>query len=256
MSDFQQIDPQQRKAVLNYMLEASILRSCSGVMGIGKRRERTFGFRRFIELVSVFTIPSVVKVFHGKQGLAEVHELTFAVGKSVSPVLLTLGGRSLSTTYVDWPRRRPLAESTELKGCSQWLGSGLPMHCALCQGIGCELLPTEISNGYSKRAETMLEQLREEFGLESEQTAVLIDSDRNATWWTHFPALYCNAAIADALLHFGRKQTSTFSTYLRFDPNSYGATLISSQDGRLVFKEEFCEFFADSIGFSGGEKKS
>lgn len=60
---------------------------------------------------------------------------------------------------------------------------------------------------------------------------------------------------ADALLHFGRKQTPTLSTYLRFDPNSYGATLIPSQDGRLVFKEEFCEFFADAIGFSGGDKK-
>ncbi|MCE7517134.1 DEAD/DEAH box helicase [Halomonas titanicae] len=199
MSGFQQIDPQQRKAVLNYMLETGILHSDSGLMGIGKRGERTFGFRHFMELVSVFTTPPMVKVFHGKQELGEVHELTFAVGESGSPVLLTLGGRSWSTTYVDWPRRRAFVEPTELRGRSQWLGSGLPMHFALCQGIECELLSTEIPNGYSKRAETMLEQLREEFGwLESEQTTVLIDSDRNATWWTFSGAIF-NAAMADAL---------------------------------------------------------
>ena len=60
---------------------------------------------------------------------------------------------------------------------------------------------------------------------------------------------------ADALLHFGRKKTPELYTYLRFDPNSYGATLVPTHDGRLVFKEEFCEFFADKIGYDGGKKR-
>nr|WP_299244204.1 DEAD/DEAH box helicase [uncultured Halomonas sp.] len=199
MPGFQGIAPAQRNAVLRYMLETGILHSDSGLLGIGERGERTFGYQHFMDLVSVFTTPPMVKVFHGKQELGEVHELTFAVGEEGSPALLTLGGRNWSTTYVDWPRRRAYVEPTELKGRSQWLGSGQPMHFALCQAIESELLSEDILEGYSKRAEALLEQLREEFGwLEAGQTTVLVDSDRNATWWTFAGAVF-NAAMADAL---------------------------------------------------------
>ncbi|SHE75460.1 ATP-dependent helicase Lhr and Lhr-like helicase [Modicisalibacter ilicicola DSM 19980] len=208
MPGFKLIDAKQRSAVLHYMLETGILHSDSGLLSIGERGERTFGYQHFMELVSVFTTPPMVKVFHGKQELGEVHELTFAVGKEGSPALLTLGGRNWSTTYVDWPRRRAYVESTELRGRSQWLGSGQPMHFTLCQAIEGELLSEEIPEGYSKRAEVLLEQLREEFGwLEPGQTAVLIDSERNATWWTFAGAVF-NAAMADALGDLADKVSS------------------------------------------------
>ncbi|MDI4636712.1 DEAD/DEAH box helicase [Halomonas sp. BMC7] len=199
MPGFQRIAPEQRRDVLRYMVDTGILHSDGGMLGIGDKGERSFGYQYFMELVSVFTTPPMVKVFHGKQELGEVHELTFAVRDSDSPALLTLGGRNWSTTYVDWPRRRAYVEPTELKGRSQWLGSGQPMHFALCQAIEANLLSENTPESYSKRAATLLEGLREEFGwLESGQTTVLIDSDRNATWWTFAGAVF-NAAMADAL---------------------------------------------------------
>lgn len=208
MPGFQGISAAQRKAVLRYMLETGILHSDGGLLGIGERGERTFGYQHFMELVSVFTTPPMVKVFHGKQELGEVHELTFAVGDSDSPTLLTLGGRNWSTTYVDWPRRRAFVEPTELKGRSQWLGSGQPMHFSLCQAIEAELLSTDIPDGYSKRASTLLDGLREEFGwLEAGQTTVLVDSDRNATWWTFAGAVF-NAAMTGALGDLADKVSS------------------------------------------------
>lgn len=164
MPGFQRIAPAQRRDVLRYMLDTGILHSDGGMLGIGDKGERSFGYQHFLELVSVFTTPPMVTVFHGKQELGEVHELTFAVGDTESPTLLTLGGRNWSTTYVDWPRRRAFVEATELRGRSQWLGSVQPMHFELCQAIESELLSTEVPDGYSKRASTLLEGLREEFG--------------------------------------------------------------------------------------------
>lgn len=208
MPGFQRIAPEHRSAVLRYMLDTGILHSDGGMLGIGDRGERTFGYQYFMELVSVFTTPPMVKVFHGKQELGEVHEVTFAVGEAGSPALLTLGGRNWCTTYVDWPRRRAFVEPTELKGRSQWLGSGQPMHFELCQAIEAELLTEDIPDGYSKRAMALLEQLREEFGwVEEGQTTVLVDSDRNATWWTFAGAVF-NAAMADALGDLADKVSS------------------------------------------------
>lgn len=208
MPGFQRIAPEQRRDVLRYMLDTGILHSDGGMLGIGDKGERSFGYQHFMELVSVFTTPPMVKVFHGKQELGEVHELTFAVGDTESPALLTLGGRNWCTTYVDWPRRRAFVEPTELRGRSQWLGSGQPMHFELCQAIESELLSTDVPDGYSKRASTLLEGLREEFGwLEAGQTTVLVDSDRNATWWTFAGAVF-NAAMADALGDLADKVSS------------------------------------------------
>lgn len=208
MPGFERIEPAQRSAVLRYMLETGILHSDGGLLGIGERGERTFGYQHFIELVSVFTTPPMVKVFHGRQELGEVHELTFAVGDTDSPALLSLGGRNWCTTYVDWPRRRAFVEPTELRGRSQWLGSGQPMHFVLCQAIESELLSADMPEGYSKRAVTLLEGLREEFGwVEEGQTTVLVDSDGNATWWTFAGAVF-NAAMADALGDLAAKVSS------------------------------------------------
>lgn len=208
MPGFQQIDPKQCRAVLSFMLETGILHSDGGLLSIGERGERTFGYQHFMELVSVFTTPPMVKVFHGKQELGEVHELTFAVGDSDTPTLLTLGGRNWSTTYVDWPRRKAYVQPTELRGRSQWLGSGQPMHLELCQAIEGQLLSEDIPDGYSNRAKQLLDQLREEFGwMEQEQTSVQIDSNRNATWWTFAGAVF-NTAMANALSELADKVSS------------------------------------------------
>ncbi|XKF14680.1 DEAD/DEAH box helicase [Halomonas sp. BLK-85] len=208
MPGFERSAPEQRSAVLRHMQETGILHSDGGLLSIGDRGERTFGYRHFMELVSVFTTPPMVKVFHGRQELGEVHELTFAVGDTDSPALLTLGGRNWCTTYVDWPRRRAFVEPTELRGRSQWLGSGQPMHFELCQAIESELLSTDVPYGYSKRASTLLDGLREEFGwLEAGQTSVLVDNDCNATWWTFAGAVF-NAAMANALGDLADKVSS------------------------------------------------
>jgi len=59
---------------------------------------------------------------------------------------------------------------------------------------------------------------------------------------------------ADRLLHFGRKTTEALEIDLHFSPNGYRATLVPTQDDRLVFKQEFAVFHAEDAGYAGGTK--
>jgi ATP-dependent Lhr-like helicase len=198
MPGFLQLEDKELSSVVEYMNSNGTLHSDSGVLGIGSTGERTFGQKNFMELFSVFTSPPMVKVFHGKQELGEVHQLTFAV-KEEGPSLLTLGGRSWQTKYIDWARKKAYVEPTEMRGRSQWLSTGQPMHFEMCQAVAEILSKEGLSEGLSTRSQNLLEGLQEEFGwLEGGGTTLLIDSDGNANWWT-FAGRLLNSALAETL---------------------------------------------------------
>lgn len=198
MPGFSAIADDDKGQVIDYMLSAGVLHSDSGVLGIGRTGEKAFGQKNFMELFSVFTSPPMVKVFHGKQELGEVHQLTFAV-KDEGPALLTLGGRSWQTKYIDWPRKKAYVEPTDMRGRSQWLSAGQPMHYEMCQAIARVLSLGSKVEGLSSRSEGLLEELQEEFGwLEEGKSTLLIDTDGNANWWT-FSGGLLNAAFSEGL---------------------------------------------------------
>ena len=86
-----------------------------------------------------------------------------------------------------------------MRGRSQWLSAGQPMHYEMCQAI-VEILSIERqSEGISTRAEKVLDDLQEEFAwLEQGKTTLLIDANGNAHWWT-FAGRLLNAAFAETL---------------------------------------------------------
>lgn len=198
MPGFLQLEDKELSSVVGYMNSNGTLHSDTGVLGIGSTGERAFGQKNFMELFSVFTSPPMVKVFYGKQELGEVHQLTFAV-KNEGPALLTLGGRSWQTKYIDWARKKAYVEPTEMRGRSQWLSAGQPMHFEMCQAVAKILFKEGLSEGLSTRSQNLLEGLQEEFGwLEKGKTTLLIDSDGNANWWT-FAGRLLNSALAETL---------------------------------------------------------
>ncbi len=195
---FKSIPPAKLLQSIDYMINTGILHSDSGILGIGSKGERSFGQKNFMELFSVFTSPPMVKVFYGKQELGEVHQLTFAV-KEEGPSVLTLGGRSWQTKYIDWPRKKAYVEPTEMRGRSQWLSAGQPMHYEMCQSMASVLRSESIYEGLSARAISLLEQIREEFDwITPNATTLIIDADKNVIWWTFSGKLF-NAVIASAL---------------------------------------------------------
>lgn len=198
MPGFSAIGQESRTRMTKHMETSGILHSDGGILGIGRAGERLFGQKNFMELFSVFTSPPMVKVFHGKQELGEVHQITFAT-REEGPARLTLGGRSWQTKYVDWARKIAYVEPTDMRGRSQWLSMGQPMHFVMCQAIQSVLSSEEVFDWLSNRGKELLEGLREEFGwVDSDKTVLLYDDAGNATWWT-FAGRLLNSTVAHLL---------------------------------------------------------
>lgn len=197
----------QLNELIRYMMGIEILHSDQGLMSIGDSGERRFGKKNFMALFSVFLSPPSVKVFHGKKEIGEVHQSTFMV-KEDAPCVLTLGGRSWQTQYIDWPRRKAYVEPTELHGRSQWLSSEQPLHFDLCQAITRVLARDDAPITLSRRAVALMEELREEYGwVELAKTFLISHGDGYIVWWT-FAGKLVNAAIATALENEAQKVVS------------------------------------------------
>jgi ATP-dependent helicase Lhr and Lhr-like helicase len=191
-------EPDSLNRLIQYMIDTEILHSDQGLLSIGDSGERQFGKKNFMELFSVFLSPPLVKVLHGKQEIGEVHQSTFIV-KEDGPCVLTLGGRSWQTKYIDWPRRKAYVEPTELRGRSQWLSSGQPLHFELCQAITRVLVRGDMPVTLSHRARELMEELRDEYDwVEPSKTFLITYDDGYVVWWT-FAGKLVNAAIATAL---------------------------------------------------------
>jgi ATP-dependent Lhr-like helicase len=184
--------------ILDFMLETGILHTDQGLLGIGRSGERQFGAKHFMDLFSVFVSPPSIKVFHGRQEIGEVPQSTFIL-KEEGPRVLTLGGRAWATKYIDWPRRKAYVEPTELRGRSQWLSAGQPLHFALCQAVARVLAREAPPVAFSRRALAHMAALRESFDwVESGKTFLIADAHDRLVWWT-FAGRLVNAAMAHAL---------------------------------------------------------
>jgi len=189
---------EQLNELVAYMTQTGILHSDQGLLSIGETGERTFGRKNFMELFSVFLTPPLVKVFHGREEIGEVHQSTFIV-REESPSVLTLGGRSWQTKYIDWARRKAYVEPTELRGRSQWLSSGQPLGFDLCQAISRVLAQEAVPVAFSKRASEMMDEVSEDYDwIEVNKTFLISYADGQIVWWT-FAGKLVNAAIASAL---------------------------------------------------------
>ncbi len=193
--------------IIQYMIDTEILHSDQGLLSIGQSGERQFGKRNFMELFSVFLSPPLVKVFHGRQEIGEVHQTTFIL-KEDTPSVLTLGGHSWQTKTIDWPRRKAYVEPTELRGRSQWLSTGQPLHFHLCQAVARVLARNDTPVAFSKRALELMETLREEYDwVEPCKTFLISYEDDYIVWWT-FAGKIINASIAMILAGEANKVVS------------------------------------------------
>ena len=199
------VDADQLERIMRFMTQTGILHADQGILGIGKDGERQFGDKHFMALFSVFVSPPSVKVFHGRQEIGEVHQSTFIL-KEDGPSVLTLGGRSWQTKYVDWPRRKAYVEPTDLRGRSRWLSAGQPLPFALCQAMTRMLAREDFPAKFSRRAVEFMQTLREEYDwVEPGRSFLIHGEDGGLVWWT-FAGKLVNAAIAAAIPQALRNQ--------------------------------------------------
>ena len=195
---FSAMSPEDTNAVLAHMVKQGLLFDDAGLLSIGPEGERSFGYRNFKEIFSVFTSPPLFTVLHGRAELGQVHDASFLVRGGREPVLL-LAGRSWRVTNLDWPRRLAYVEPSEMPGRSQWLGSPGALHFDLCRAIRRVLVTGHCPASLSARAADRLANLQRDFPwLVDDATTIVRDPDGDIRWWT-FAGLRSNAAVSAAL---------------------------------------------------------
>jgi ATP-dependent helicase Lhr and Lhr-like helicase len=204
--------------LIEYMLNNQILSEDQGILWLGAKGEDFYGYRNFMELLSVFTSPPLFLVLHGRQELGFVDEITF-LGKTGCPRILLLGGRAWQVNHIDWQRRVAYVEATAAEGKSRWQGEGQALGYDLCQTIKKVLMKQCEREHWSRRARDRIEILREEFPwLESDSSTVVTDSTGQVKWWT-FAGGYANATLANELgtMTRSRVQHDNFTVSFRSD---------------------------------------
>ncbi len=195
MPAFRRMDDADGSAVVDHMIAGGILFEDSGILSFGPQGERSYGYRNFMEVLTVFTGDPLFVVRHGREELGHVHPASFLVRSGQRPVIL-LAGRSWAVLHIDWRRRAAYVEPTREAGRSQWLGSGQPLHFDLCRAVRRVLARGEPAVNLTARGKQALESLVEGFSWVNEHgTAVVRESGGSQSWWT-FAGLAANSALA------------------------------------------------------------
>lgn len=195
---FASMPPERIEEVVKWMLEHGFLWEDQGILGMGPSGENAYGRKHFLELLSVFSSPPLFEVFHGRQDLGFVDDLTF-LGKQDGPRVILLGGRAWRVTHVDWRRRAAYVEASEDKGRSRWKGEGRGLAFRLCQAVKRILVDSETRSCCSRRAGERLAEIRSGFSwLTPEGSVILTKTGTETEWWT-FAGAGANATLASAL---------------------------------------------------------
>jgi ATP-dependent Lhr-like helicase len=212
---FAEMPPERIQEVVAWMLTQGMLWEEQGILGIGQKGEETYGRRHFMELLSVFLSPPLFAVFHGRQELGFVDELTF-MGKQDGSRVLLLGGRAWRVTHIDWQRKVAHVEVSEDRGRTRWKGTGQGLSFRLSQAIKAVLVQEETRPWWSQRAQDRLRELRGEYAwLRPEGSIVVVSPDSGTEWWT-FAGYRANASLAPSLAQITHKTTSHDSLSVRF----------------------------------------
>lgn len=184
--------------VVDHLVRSGMLFDDHGMLSIGPEGERSYGFRHFMELTSVFTSPPHFVVRHGANELGYLDPTSLLTpDRSYATVLL--GGRAWKVTSIDWNRRFAWVEPSDGAGRSRWSGGGRALSPELCDAMrdvatGCD--PDGVT--LTKRARGALEEIRGEFRFaRPDSTSVVIEPTR-ARWWT-WAGGRANATLSDAL---------------------------------------------------------
>ena len=195
---YSDMNPDDVAKLVNFMVEKGILWDDHGILGFAPEGEATFGRKNFLELLSVFTSPPLFKVMSGQKELGFVHESTFFKSDD-GPAILALAGRSWKTKHLDWNRRIAHVEATDQSGKSRWMGEGQALRYEVCQAIKKILTSDDSHPTWSRRAQTQIEEIRQEFPwADSDSTCVVQHSNGDVYWW-NFAGGIANKMFADSV---------------------------------------------------------
>jgi ATP-dependent Lhr-like helicase len=200
------------QGLLGFLLASDILAEQDGLLGFGRRGERLYGRRHFLDLLSSFASPIHVQVRHGAIELGTVDPLSLQGGDG-APCILLLGGRSWRVANVDWSKRLAWVEPSGEQGRARWVASSRALGHGLCQGVKRMLCNDRAGLPLSKRARAQLQGLDAELPqLDPERSTLEHLGGGAFRWWT-FAGGRANATLA-GLLRAGFRSLRATDFYL------------------------------------------
>ena len=202
--------------IVGHLIATRVLYSDGIRISMGDAGEDNYGRRHFLELVSVFTSDPIFKVFHGRQELGSVDQLTFMRNDKDEPTILSLGGRNWIVTALDWTRREAFVAPAEASGKSRWQGGKIGMSGRFGRAVHHLLTSASESTLWTRRTRTALAALREEHEfLRVEADVTLTNHGQDEVHWFTFAGRLANIALADALSSKGLADVSPSDFWIR-----------------------------------------
>jgi ATP-dependent helicase Lhr and Lhr-like helicase len=199
---FAQLNASQVNEIVQFLKSRAILYEDSGVLGFGADGEARFGRRHFLEILSVFSTPSMLTAFHGVREIGQIEAGCLVRSQEGNPSHIALGGHSWLVRQIDWRLRRVDIEPTAERGRGAWIGNGQRLSHDIAGAVKRVLTSVTIPKLWSTRAQTALESLRSEFSyvkIEGHTLAVLKKTGR--VDWFNFAGGVANDIISS---HFAR----------------------------------------------------
>ena len=199
MPGFAALAREDVEAVISSMVEKDILWDDSGILGMGEAGEKEYGWRHYMEVMSVFLTPPLFHVRHGRRELGLVDSSSFIPKSKGVPIVLSLGGRSWLLRTVDWRHGIAYVEPATDAGRSRWRSSGVGLSFTMCRSIR-DLLATDTERAWwSRRARDTVAEARLEYPwLTTDGTVVTQEPKEDLCWWT-FAGRAANTSLASAL---------------------------------------------------------
>ena len=212
--------------IVDHLVATGMLFDDSGILSVGPQGEKSYGYRHFLDLTSMFTTPPLFLVRHGANTIGQLDPTALLTNdRSFATVLLA--GRSWHITSIDWKRRFAWVEPSEAEGRSRWMGSGQPWSAELCRSIRsvvCGADPAGVT--ITQRAVDQLTATRAEFVWAREDETTVVHRDSASTWWT-WAGQRANGSLADAL---GDLRGETRSNNLSIGINGERGTMAAVRD--------------------------
>lgn len=194
---FAAIDDDTAGNIIRHLLDRQILSIDSGILGFGPAGEKRFGRRHFLEILSVFTSPSMLAVITGNRELGHVEAGYLLRSTEGGLSRIALGGRSWVVKEVDWKGRRIHVEPCDERGRGAWIGSGQALSHHLAKAVKRVVTSRERSGLWSIRAVSALEDLRSSFeGIKADGHTLLVLGGLGRADWFTFAGNLINEAIA------------------------------------------------------------
>ncbi len=182
---FEGITGEERAAIVQHMLEQTILADQSGRLWLGVEGEKRYGRANFRELYAVFDVPRLVTVRSGNDEIGTVDALFLTtLDSDREPASFTLAGRAWEVLSIDWKRAVCAVRPASAGRTPRWTGGPRHLRYDLCQAMRRVLVDEAVDASWSPRARNVISMLRAEHLFLRDDAAPLLPSQEGFVWWT------------------------------------------------------------------------